>query len=377
MVFKMLFVIDKSIVEHLRLNVSQPTIVTTAMECLAHARRAGQNLVFAEREVLDFLRKYDMFSPSVKSVFNKLYSRVAQDKSYYDFLTWRVRIVPESDQLLLIQTESQNEIIVSADYVANPVFTSPTIVLSENQSDVHFYERIARAYMHWSSLGKVDLQLESRGGGGNTCDVEYEKIQSRLQRFCLCILDSDLKYPGCTIGGTLKAVQAVDSPSNPLCLVFAIPVHEIENLVSISLYDLAIGSDASRNRILPFLYYLEKSTFADARKYIDLKKGIRLYDIISSNCDMIYSKYWSVITSDFKINLNCVANSPCKSRKTCSCVLVNGMGDRVLNDVINVLQNKNDSEVTNLVNTELRPLWEMIGSLIVAWCGAGSKMSVS
>lgn len=371
----MLFVIDEGIVNHLITNENQPTAITTAVECIAHARRAGYHLLFAEREVLDFLRKYESFSVAARSVFNKLYSRVALDKAYFDLLSWRIRVVAETGRLDLNLIGAQTEIVISAESLESPLLTSPTIFLSENQTDIALYDLIARTYMSWAACGHVNLHYERRGGGGSTCAAEYRDIQSQQQRLCLCIVDSDCKFENSPIGATPRSVQSVDITNQLLCKLYILPSREIENFIPTPILDLAIGNDHSRNGVISFLRVLESLPVAKARLFLDFKHGLRLYDLTSQRSYHQYYQYWSDVIAMLGLTLKCQSSSTCLQRSQCTCVLIPGMGNNVLQAVISATDNKPTSDIAALVDNQLRHLWSELGDIIISWCGSGPRIS--
>lgn len=375
----MLFFIDDSVATFLQNNSEIETHDTLcAVEGIAHGRRMGKHLVFAGRTTLDYLRSCQSISAPARNVYAKLYQRIAQDKSYFDNLFIHVRLLPNGDTLEVTEKDGKQIIIASAKHFVDLELFSETVLLSENQGDIKLYSRLAKAYLHWSSIGRVDLQHESRGGGGHTIADEYLAIQGRRKRLCLCILDSDIEVPGLSPGDTAKKILKIDDPMQPLCKVFVINnCREIENFIPSLIYKEVVRDDVNWSNAWAAIEQLERlqHPHAIARHYIDMKEGLRLHDLLSKSDESFFYVFWSRILSEMGTPISCSSEDRCEKRSKCQCIIIPGMGTSILKAVNTFLETKTDAQVAEMVDSAFRKMWKDLCERIVSWCCAGNQMS--
>ncbi len=103
---------------------------------------------------------------------------------------------------------------------------------------------------------------------------------------------------------------------------------------------------------------------------------IKLWEILHVSPDLPSSKYWLHVLKVMKIFGSCWSSHPCTDEKSCSCIVAHSLGDKILDAVIKVIQEKSDDEVARMVCELLKPEWENIGEIITAWCCGSSRLSV-
>jgi len=372
----MLFVIDKSIANALENGSKSQDDVVVAVESIATAHRRGYHLICAERKTLNTLKECPLLSEVTRHIYARAHQRFPQTGEYRKKFVRRVEIIASEGTFELSEEGECKVIRLSANYISNSSIASETIFLSENQSDISFYKKLAQAYMSWSGLGKIYIRCEPRGGGGQTTATEYESIQNRKNRLCLCIADSDRGTPCANIGGTAREVERRDDVNQPLCELVILNVREIENIIPTSMYKEAATGDVNWMKGVSFLERLESSKEPDARKYLDIKKGLKLGDILHVSPDSPVSKYWLRVLKILKISDKCWANEACTDKKSCTCIVAHSLGSKILDAVIKVIQQKSGDEVAGMVCELLKPEWEIIGEIITAWCCGSSRLSV-
>ncbi len=370
----MLFVIDKSIANALENGSKSQDDVVLAVQSIADAYRKGYHLIFAERKTLKILKECSLLSDTTRRLYAKAHQRFPQTGEYRKKFVRRVEVIATEGTFELSEEGECKVIRLSANYISNSSIASETVFLSENQSDVSFYKKLAQAYMSWSDLGKIHIRCEPRGGGGQTTVNEYESVQNPKNRLCLCIVDSDRKIPSGSIGDTAKAVKKIDDVNQPLCELVILNVRKIENMIPTSMYREAAIGDVNWMEGVSFLEKLESSNVSDARKYLDIKKGLKLGDILHVSPDSPVSKYWLRVLKILKISDKCLANEACTDKKSCTCIVAHSLG--ILDAVIKVIQQKSGNEVAGMVCALLKPEWETIGEIITAWCCGSPRLSV-
>lgn len=157
-------------------------------------------------------------------------------------------------------------------------------LLMENLEDGNFYHFIARHYCWNQNIPIRRIHFHSELGGGNTiCDV-LKKCVSKEKTPVLCLVDSDRKHgvtksfpnPPAT-GGTLDRAQKVSDELSgmdglpPHCL-FALHVHEIENLIPLQLME-ALKPTPAMHPGLAIASRLRQVRGGEPLLYYDFKKG--------------------------------------------------------------------------------------------------------
>lgn len=149
------------------------------------------------------------------------------------------------------------------DFFNTTESVQPTSMLCENLDDIKFYIKQARCYHPYSPMA-VNRR---HGGGGTTYDV-FNILKNR-NLFCLVIVDSDVKYPGCALGDTARRFDKNYKADKANVKVKVLPVHEAENLVPVSF--MMSHSKASGTI---FLKKLEKRGVLRHLVFYDIKEGI-------------------------------------------------------------------------------------------------------
>lgn len=263
---------------------------------------------------------------------------------------------------------------LSASYLADPSLIDKAVLLCENLTDTHLYMHPSEAYLHWSNIGHITLRYDPRLGGGQTTSNVYESIRCASNRLCLCIVESDRKTPNDDLGGTARAARAVHCRGNqPLCELLILEERAVENIIPTVMFQNALSSDNSRMLGVLFLENLESTAFAGARAYLDMKHGLKLGEIMHAPRNSHFVNYWMPVARALRgkaatVDPRCWATPRCDTSTDCCCALAPGLGESILEDVCEFLVCKSSAKKAEMVPNHLRPRWETIGQLVVAWC---------
>ena len=219
----------------------------------------GNLLLSVSPRLLDFLAEGldDDFS---KRVINHLQNRVFV---HYDVL-WQTIIVLDNPRY------ENHELAI--DFFRKTSTIQPPILLCENLDDTKFYFALCREYFGINFINTKNGQ----GAGGSSLADNLENIVNNQDRFCLCIVDSDIKYPNCDDGGTYVAILNKNLVPHPSFEVYKLNVHEIENLIPIDI----ISKNTNDNNKRKFANRLKEiDNDGDILKYYDIKEGIKLASI--------------------------------------------------------------------------------------------------
>ena len=182
-------------------------------------------------------------------------NHLLNNNGYSPNVLWHIKVVLENADV------NNHELDIS--FFSKTESVQPTSMLCENLEEIQFYSKQAR-YYHPLSPMRVNKR---HGGGGTTVDV-FKDIK-RHNLVCLVLLDSDVKYPGCSIGDTAR--RCVNNYQSKLANieVKVLPVHEVENLVPISF--MLSNSCSTGVRLLK---RMEKRGILGSLVYYDVKEGI-------------------------------------------------------------------------------------------------------
>ena len=373
----MLFVIGDSILQHLYgMNNIDDEEYIDFLTILAYSWKAGEHLVFASKDVLDFLSTWEPLGERVRAIYRKIRSELPQLKSYYDFFTVQIEVV-SNDIAASRMSRGRVEVIrIPVQQFSNISGLQRTILLTENQQDAIFYKYIAQAYIAKRRV-RVNLHYITRGGGGSTISDEYQEIQNAQNALCICLLDSDKKSPEHRNGNTAKGVEQVNDPDALLTDFFIIKARDVENLIPIpAIWEVIHGN--SQELAATVIETIAKGEESDALLYLDMKKGLKLGEILLEPRSA-FSTYWSQIYSLIRHlivqQISCDDEPRCRSVNECDCIVVPPLGDHLLVQVNQYFEKLTAHKIAELVDNKLWPAWDEIGALVTAWGCAGHQRS--
>jgi hypothetical protein len=204
---------------------------------------------------------YDTFEPEISDERAKQALRYLYNYETYDYH------VPVSYKIVLNDNCKRSELPIS--YFRFTRSIQPIPVLAENPNDVEFYALVTRII---KKVDKDRLAYNSMHGSGYSMGVELAKLQDS-KILSLAIADSDIKFPGGTVGATGGAVQTAYTKGKYVRLE-VIKVHEIENLLP-PLFIYERCKDEGKSLMEKFI----KKGLLDYLRYYDVKNGISTGDI--------------------------------------------------------------------------------------------------
>ena len=243
---------------------------------------------------------------------------------------------------------------IKYDKFLDSVTIQKTILLGENPSDAEIYKLISDYYQKQKHLN-YRCSYEARGGGGNTVIREYKPIFNEEERFCLCILDSDIRYKLQTnYGDTAKYVvdfEEQTSKKNYKMTIKIIEVLELENLLPLSFYQDNYSHKINTVNNIEKILTID----TDFKKYFDFKKGISCkYDITKSSCKGYLKDYLCPLIEQSKITI--------ENEK-----LLNGFqGSKT--DILQDFIKKDFNYIVEKINNDsfVKPYWDELGKLIAS-----------
>lgn len=369
----MLIILDSSLVD----KITNDADIQLVVERIAQSRHSGHHIVFADEKTLKFLSQCADLSKNARGVYTNLLNGLSQLKSYLKCIDTHVRIVWEQGFLKREEQDNKNIILVSYTNLLDSFFEK-TVLLAENLDDITVYAKIAEIYQHNNKLSHINLRYLPQGGGGQEIITAFQAIFDSQDKFCLCISDSDKKSPYDNYGSISNSLSRIMDSAESICYWIPLNVRAIENLFPISFYQDTFDSDRNKRDAIKFLKTINDSSFSNARKYLQMREGLTLFEIFerANKGQQNLHQYWfHVVDGIGYLNKfeNCSSNIQCpkKKKKECECEIWTGFGKETLNNIIEkCIESKSNIQISENINEDLvlKDEWERIGKIILDWC---------
>jgi len=246
--------------------------IRMALSNLFYGYEEGTLLLSASPELLEYL--YGVFDEQrIHRIINYLKKKALVE---YDVL-WQTKVVLKNADL------SCHEVPIS--FFSKTSAIQPPYLLCENLRDTKFFIQLCKEYFY----DKYINTKNTIGGGGSGVADCLESIVNRNDSFCLCIVDSDIKYPGAVDGGTYKAICEKHLCPNSTYYIYKLGAHEIENLIPIN-YICQNIKDKEARKFAKRLKDIDNN--GDVLLFYDIKDGIQRKSI---DADTKYKQFAQTI----------------------------------------------------------------------------------
>lgn len=370
----MIYEIDESCMAALR---TKNLNIIAFLEQLALDRRKCRNIVVAKREVLFELANTENLSDISRSVYKVLGNRMSERKLLLNNTKKYCRIVAMKTEKNFIVEENHEIILLNIETGSLKDFTAYPLMLAENEEDIEFYKFVGQYFVKKNRLGNLNINFEGENGGGSTISNVLNHIISEKNRMCLCIVDSDRKYGNASHGDTMqRIIDVTQNVFQDYFEVLLLEMHEIENLIPVSILKKVVDEKNLEEQGLLFYKYLMErdNTLNSPIFYFDLKKGIlKSSFILEEGADdekqkkyrkkELYRQYWRKYIEEYGVKIDEHSNK----------VLVSGICEKVLRYSMEFLHDK-----SNLIEIEepVQQVWEKIGEKVYCWGCVGGRIVV-
>ncbi len=264
----MLFILSEQIARRaLDEHVEKSVLVLQSLEdCLKY----GKHMVFAKREVLEYIRQKAPndypYIISILSSYSTIGSAAKQVSWHAEFVVDRHSYRDEEHHVIYI---NENEL---------PAFelVKETHLIGEHLKDVQYIAHIMRYYQREHELVPMTCYYSLLGGGSSIAHV-YENEIKEGSAMVLCITDGDKKYPNDEIGDTGKNVQKMDEMYHPFQAFYYNIQHvtEMENLIPWHIVD-KFAKESKDPETIQRLQIIQQIKDANEAylSYFDYKEGI-------------------------------------------------------------------------------------------------------
>lgn len=200
-------------------------IALLALENLAQSAANGDQLVSADRALLETLAGDSRLSDRARSYYRRMAQSVTQLGGLIEQFD-RINIRLENEDL----TETGG--VVPIGVFSNASFCEKTQLLVENLTDYEVLSGLARIFLSERYHG-LQLSFRAQNGGGSTTPQVLEHLMTNASGPVLCVVDSDRKFLGAGLGDTARTTQrqARRAPQKWRLTFHVLSVRELENLV--------------------------------------------------------------------------------------------------------------------------------------------------
>ncbi|WP_154597767.1 hypothetical protein [Pseudomonas syringae] len=280
-----------------------------ALENLAIAFRKGSHLITGNVNALIAASRVPEISKNAQHSFSKAAAKSAQSKSLISRMT-TYALIGDFPDTIDYQNDGDTAVIrTSLSKIYTLELQSPCEIIFEDLNDRDIYETISNWYKK-EALNSPYIRSNFRPihGGGNRTHVVYKERQDQQTTFCLCITDTDKKYPTDDVGPTCEEVINADNPLLPLSKHLNLDFQEIENLIPLSYLEKHAQTNEAKS-ILSSLKQAEANGHPESKLYFDYKKGLSVKSFYKTESK---STYWTsaLLVHDPACRPNCT-NNPC------------------------------------------------------------------
>ncbi|MEZ9057985.1 hypothetical protein [Vibrio pelagius] len=264
-----------------------------------------------------------------------------------------------------IVNSRQNVIQISYDNFLCNLRTRPTTLIPENDNDFDLFHIIGNGYLKSHATFQFGIKFEKNCGYGSHTFRVYSDYKSQ-NRFALCIVDSDSKYPGAPVGSTARPFLSQGFSIDNTVEAKLLNVREAESLLPDEVIETTlVDGDYPSSKVDVFekVQSLDSDSNGLFRQYFDHKDGISLRQALHPNLVEFWKPHFS--------NERMLSVKACYRNNTCdecgSCIQIEGFGDRILENAIEVMARSNQRNLISRLSGVLKDEWESIGSKMVAW----------
>ena len=281
----MLFFISESLADQ---AIRGDRNIIDALSSLGYFWRTGCCLVDGSRAALESLRNNECLHDD----YNLILMKKQEVVSLYQKINFFV-VLQIEDGLPDVIIDGAVGRSVNVTSFENRINLALNIVLCENIRDYDFYLWGAK---YFSDIDDGIFKLNMLGyNGGGAVIVESAK---HLEGFpCLVICDNDRKYPEDDEGETIKELGNYYLAARPLLMWrYDLKVHEVENLIPLSLLCMAWGS---KGLVKKMKNWINNANYDPFFSFFDFKEGFKRSTLREMNISHVpsFPNYVSMLKS--------------------------------------------------------------------------------
>ena len=359
------------------LSQAPPSALTRALEVLTLGHNEGKHLLTGTREALEMGSHLPSLSSRASATLRNSLRRLPEYGLLKDQLSCFVEVVPPGVR----SGDSVRCVSLSWDHFQDSGSIQPTVVLAENQDDARLLVMIGKAYAAANRLSSMKVQADARGGGGSTILQEFTAVELAGERLCLCVADSDKRFPEDGLGATARRLLETERGLGRCSRVVLPRVREMENLIPYSVIGELGGLREDQLRTLEVLRMFEREVNDGMAFHADMKSGLSGRDwlVLGSRFDGLADarrRFRFLWRHGVNVAKSCHDAEECRQPDACTCGVLSGFGGRLLPRVLGLLLQKSPQKVVEALSGGVRERWMELGQEVFSWCCASSPERV-
>lgn len=271
--------IANDVIEYLEVNKrilnDQSDIIITldelARQCYEH-----HHVIFAEIDVLEHLKNFELLEKRARRVFSTLFRKAFELKSFVDATKYRIRYTTAVDDNILKIEEDSAVLCVS---ILKKNILSQSILICENLRDCELYIDLIKEIIK-EKRTNISISVHSIHCGGSEADATIKnEILTGECRPIACIMDSDKKSKTDKYGASAKnAIEIFNREKDkyPIAL-YVLSVRMKENLFPPDILTLETNI-ANKNFLTSLIPYKNDSHFEDFFRFFNFKDTVLVKD---------------------------------------------------------------------------------------------------
>jgi hypothetical protein len=355
----MWFELDDSLEDHPTFGMQE----VAALEAIAVASFSGQHVLYGSRSVLSWALKQPI-GIAGQAAMRRAINRISEFGMLRKRMLWRVIFVANGKS---IEHPSDDEWRVPIGLITFPLHAAD--LLAENLNDARAYQLAAKHFQTDSRLNSLRFKLSLQNGGGAEIVATFAHCIESRERMSITITDSDKKHPLDTECPTSRNCAKLAKSSNWICIHKTLPCREIENLLPWNLVQDSIensGNASEISKLLDSFKFLLQNK-PDALDYVDIKEGEKGYLARGILVNPELRAYWSGVVKIFGNNCN-VSCIECIDRDTCKCLIIPGLGPKVLTRFIEYCaQLSTHKQIERVRTSPQNERWLRLGEAVFNW----------
>lgn len=363
----MLLRIDDSVVSYSKASTSNLEVARQAIENISIAHRKALHLVTGSPATLLWIYNNIKCGDETRSSILKLQNESIQNNYIHNAFCHYICITGDQEpEGKVSEGTDKSHTKLSIRRFANFDLCKEPIFLAENLIDIEFCHLLARAYRHAGGVLSKNMKFDERPGGGSTTAPILQLIKSQMRRLCLCVVDSDKKFPTDNYKGTTADTLRTEPRTHLLCDIHVIEIHEAENILSASHLSNIYKADPVKSASCEILLRIEASD-SDFLRYHDIKNGIILKQVFTTPPNTAHGVYLRAklpimtqhcTTPKFTA---CLSRQNCLDAGSCSCTIISPLGQRVLNDFVESVKDFSDAKLHRYLDNKSSNEYSLLG----------------
>ncbi|MEZ8649717.1 hypothetical protein AB6D92_12145 [Vibrio splendidus] len=368
-------------ISHNVLNLQLDIDRRNSIEAIFNSHGARNHLVISDVATLDWLLDVgsEVFGMTTMSYIRDARDLIRETTNIKNSLGIYLQVdFSQRYQPRHSNTGVSDLITVGYNYFLNSQNSTPTLLVGEHLNDAKLYNSIAQHYAKHTIPAGLNVAFEAIHGGGSTTKTIFDDYKNQ-NRLTFCVLDTDKKFPNDSEKNTSTNFSTIDRRLNRSVKSMIINAHEIESIIPLDLIiDMMNSTDSTYGaESITKAEALEVYSSTDFRRFFDHKNGINLREAIEHDSNN-REDYWL----NFLGSNSAIASKACYVNKECSdcnsCPKVNGLGDGLLNSVVEFTQRNSTKKYSTKMESFIRNEWESIGKQLLGWgCVSSSRVGRS